>query len=82
MTINTNNKEKGQAMKSGSEYQTAENNTSIKSTKNVSYRVKPNRKRSYLHGQRCSSGNIANRSKVANLAKENSFLNKCTYSHL
>ena len=42
----------------------------------MNYRVKTSKRRNYLGSQRCSSGNIAQRSKVTSLAKENVFLGK------
>lgn len=57
-----------------SEYITAESKSS--NGKNPSYRVKMNKRRNYLGSQRCSSGNIGQRSKVTSLAKENAFLGK------
>ena len=38
--------------------------------------MKTSKRRNYLGSQRCSSGNIAQRSKVNSLAKENAFLGK------
>ena len=43
--------------------------------KNTNFRVKSGKqRRSYLSSQRCSSGNITQKSKIQVLAKENTFL--------
>jgi len=61
-----------------SEYVSAEGATSSVASKNptANYRVKSTKRRNYLGSQRCSSGNINQRSKVTSLAKENAFLSK------